>query len=43
VLLDESICSDHLRDRHAAAQLVERLGWAVGDAEHVERNLPLAG
>lgn len=43
VLLDESICSEHLHDRHAAAQLVERLGWAVGDAEHAERNLPLAG
>lgn len=43
VLLDEHVCSDHLRDRHAAAQLVERLGWAVDDAEHAESDLPLAG
>jgi hypothetical protein len=43
VLLDERVSSDHLRDRHAAAQLVERLGWAVGDAEDAESGLPLAG
>jgi hypothetical protein len=34
VLLDESVCPDHLSDKHSAAQLVERLGWAVVDAEH---------
>ena len=43
VLLDERVCSDHLSDDHAAAQLIERLGWAVTDAEHAERDLPLAG
>jgi len=39
VLLDERVCSDHLSDGHSAAQLMERLGWAVTDAEHTERSL----
>jgi hypothetical protein len=34
VLLDEFVNADHLSDPHSAAQLVERLGWAVVDAEH---------
>ncbi len=34
VLLDESVYPDHLSDEHSAAQLVERLAWAVVDAEH---------
>jgi hypothetical protein len=33
VLLDEQVQSVHLSTGHAAAQLVERLGWAVIDAE----------
>lgn len=33
VLLDESVCAAHLNDDHPAAQLVERLSWAVIDAE----------
>jgi len=37
VLLDEHVCSLHLADDHSAAQLVERLGWAITDAEHTER------
>jgi hypothetical protein len=37
VLLDERVCSEHLSDGQAAAQLVERLGWAIDDAEHAER------
>jgi hypothetical protein len=37
VLLDERIHSVHLSTDHAAAQLVERLAWAVGDAERAER------
>jgi hypothetical protein len=36
VLLDESVRSVHLSSDHAAAQLVERLTWAVGDAESAE-------
>lgn len=34
VLLDEFVCADHLTDDHSAAQLIERLGWAVIDAEY---------
>jgi hypothetical protein len=37
VLLDERVYSVHLDDNHAAAQLIERLAWAVGDAESSER------
>jgi hypothetical protein len=37
VLLDEWIYPDHLCDDHAAAQLIERIGWAVSDASDVER------
>ena len=33
ILLDEDVCSEHMSDEHAAAQLLERLGWAVTDAE----------
>jgi hypothetical protein len=40
VLLDELVHADHLSDGHAAAQLIQRLGWAVADAEKAERGLP---
>ncbi len=33
VWLDEEVHSVHLSTDHAAAQFVERLAWAVGDAE----------
>ena len=36
-MLDERVCSQHLSDRHSVAQLVERLSWAVNDAEDAER------
>ena len=36
VLLDEEVHSVHLSTRHAAAQLVERLAWAISDAEDAE-------
>lgn len=36
VLLEEHIRSVHLSTRHAAAQLVERLAWAIVDAETSE-------
>jgi hypothetical protein len=39
VLLDERVCPDHLSDDHSAVQLMERLGWAVVDAENAERGL----
>ena len=37
VLLDERVYSVHLCDHHAAEQLIERLAWAVADAEDSER------
>jgi hypothetical protein len=37
VLLDEWIYPEHLCDDQAAAQLIERIGWAVTDAYDVER------
>ncbi len=36
VLLSESVHSVHLSTEHAAAQLIERLAWAVSDAEDAE-------
>lgn len=38
VLLDEWVYPDHLSDEQAAAQLIERIGWAVTDADDVERD-----
>ena len=37
VLLDERVESLHLSDDHSTAQLMERLGWAIADAEDAER------
>jgi hypothetical protein len=37
VLFDELVQSVHLSTGHAAAQLVERLAWAISDAEDAER------
>jgi hypothetical protein len=39
VLLDERVYSLHLCDNHAAEQLIERLAWAVSDAEDSQRSL----
>jgi hypothetical protein len=39
VLLDERVDSVHLSDDHAAEQLIERLAWAVNDAEDTQRAL----
>jgi hypothetical protein len=33
VVLEERVYPVHLASDHAAAQLIERLAWAVGDAE----------
>jgi hypothetical protein len=38
VLLDEQVNPEHLGDQHAAEQLIERLAWAVTDADDVERS-----
>jgi hypothetical protein len=37
VLLEESVYAVHLSTGHAAMQLIERLGWALSDAEELER------
>jgi hypothetical protein len=37
ILLDESVYSVHLDNEHNAAQLIERLGWAITDAENTQR------
>lgn len=45
VLLDEDVHSVHLSTGHAAAQLIERLSWAISDAEDAEaarRTRPVA-
>ncbi len=39
VLLDEQVQSVHLLSDHAAAQLIERLAWAISDAEDTETEL----
>jgi hypothetical protein len=36
VWLDEDVQAVHLSTGHAAAQLVERLAWAISDAEGAE-------
>ncbi len=37
VTLAERVVSAHLADDHSAAQLIERLGWAILDAEDAQR------
>jgi hypothetical protein len=36
VLLDEHVSTVHLASNHAAGQLIERLSWAIHDAERAE-------
>jgi hypothetical protein len=36
VVLSENIQPEHLADHHHAAQLLERVGWAVTDAKDAE-------
>jgi len=38
VLLDETVQPVHLSSDHAARQLIERLAWALADAEEFERS-----
>jgi hypothetical protein len=37
VVLSENVQPEHLASRHHAAQLIERVGWAVTDAKNAER------
>jgi hypothetical protein len=36
-LLDENVYSLHLDNEHNSAQLMERLGWAISDAENTQQ------
>jgi hypothetical protein len=36
VTLAENVQPEHLADNHHAAQLIERVGWAVTDAKEAE-------
>ncbi|MGN6169848.1 MAG: hypothetical protein ACTHQQ_17020 [Solirubrobacteraceae bacterium] len=40
VMLRERVTVSDFESRHFADQLVERLGWAVSDADHVEQAPP---
>jgi len=35
--LKERLTASDVRDPHVAAQLIERIGWALADAEDAER------
>ena len=37
VLLDERVITDDLASKHFAAQLIERIGWALLDADGYEQ------
>jgi hypothetical protein len=36
VVLSENVQPEHLASRHHAAQLIERVGWAVSEAKEAE-------
>ena len=38
ITLDERVSSADMRSGHHSAQLIERVGWAVHDADDAERN-----
>jgi hypothetical protein len=38
VLLDERVCVSDLSSAHFTLRLLERIGWAVADADDTERN-----
>ena len=37
ILFDEQVSVIHVDDKYSAIQLIERLTWAVHDAEEIER------
>ena len=39
VLMDEEVKPDHLADEHSSHQIIERMAWAVLDAEEVSREI----
>jgi hypothetical protein len=38
VMLDERVATSDLASNHFAAQLIERIGWALTDAENTEHH-----
>jgi hypothetical protein len=36
VVLSENVQPEHIASNHHAAQLIERVGWAVSDAKEAE-------
>jgi hypothetical protein len=42
VVLSENIQPEHMASKHHAAQLIERVGWAVSDAKEAEAGDDLA-
>ena len=42
ILLDERVETVHLSTDHGAAQLVERIAWAISDAEDAEGSTRVA-
>jgi hypothetical protein len=42
ILLDEQVHSIHLDTEHSAGQFIQRLGWAISDAEEVEHSRTVA-
>jgi hypothetical protein len=40
VLMDEEVRPDHLADDHTSHQIIERVAWAVLDAQEVSRSAP---
>ena len=40
--LHERVATIHVCDQHASEQLLERLMWAIEDAERAEHEIPVA-
>jgi hypothetical protein len=43
VVLQERVASSDLESDHFSAQLVERVGWALVDADEIEHRTPAPG
>ena len=41
VLMDERVAPEQLDSEHSERQLVERIAWAISDAQNYEANRPL--
>ncbi|HWG08028.1 MAG TPA: hypothetical protein VN672_03370 [Solirubrobacteraceae bacterium] len=39
VMLDETVATVHVGDKHACDQLIQRIVWAIEDAERVEAHV----